>query len=359
MTTIGPEAVLPLTQTYTPRTLRANLVPLDHNEGPAPSLDLLAMLRDVEPELLRRYRTPAVLEAEIAASFGLEPDCVLVTAGGDEAIDRCCRSYLTVGRTIVLAQPTFEMFAHYARLARAEIRTALWPSGPFPLSAVLTEIERARDTTRLIPVVSPNNPTGETACSSDLHTLSQQAPRALIVVDHAYIEYGGEDLTRQALALPNAVVLRTFSKARGLAGCRVGYTLGPPPVIAVLRATGAPYPVSSLSLALAARQWRDGAEVLKQTVQRTCREREALQTLLAARGLVWRRSSANFVTFQLGRGAAPLAARMQTFGYSIKTLGGLLEGWVRLSLPCDETIFQSLIQALAQSLDCCANGDAP
>ena len=101
------------------------------------------------------------------------------------------------------------------------------------------------------------------------------------------------------------------------------------------------------------------AEVLKQTVQRTCREREALQTLLAARGLVWRRSSANFVTFQLGRGAAPLAARMQTFGYSIKTLGGLLEGWVRLSLPCDEMIFQSLIQALAQSLDCCANGDAP
>jgi histidinol-phosphate aminotransferase len=357
MSGIGPEPSLPLTAGYAARHVRSDLVLLDHNEGPEPSAELLSVLGSVDPEWLRRYRTPVALEAQLAASFGLLPQQVLVTAGGDDAIDRCCRAFLGAGRTLVLAEPTFEMFANYARVARAEIRRAIWPSGPFPLEAVLSEIDAAQGTTAMVPLVTPNNPTGETASATDLRALSQHAPRALIVVDHAYVEYGGEDLTQEALSLPNAVVIRTFSKARGLAGCRVGYVLGSPPAIAALRSVGAPYPVAGLSLLLAAHQWSYGAEALSIAIQRTIQEREELHALLASRGIVSRKSAANFVIFQVGSGVQALAAQTSAAGFSIKTLGGPLHGWVRISMPCNETNFRSLTRALVQSLDCRAQGE--
>src|SRR5205807_2221982 len=130
---------------------------------------------------------------------------------------------------------------------------------------------------------------------ADVRRLAAAAPNALLVIDHVYVEYADEDLTPGLLDLANVLVLRTFSKAWGLAGCRVGYAAGSPYVIGVLRAAGGPYSVAAPSIALALAQLERGVEPLRAHVARIRVERGLLATRLAARGLAPRPSQANFV----------------------------------------------------------------
>src|SRR6185437_15528386 len=96
--------------------------------------------------------------------------------------------------------------------------------------------------TAIVVIVSPNNPTGGVASLDDVRRIAAAAPRSLLLLDQAYIEYADEDIGSAVLDLANVVVVRTMSKAWGLAGCRVGYAVGSSDVIAVLRAAGGPYP---------------------------------------------------------------------------------------------------------------------
>src|SRR3989441_217016 len=130
---------------------------------------------------------------------------------------------------------------------------------------------------------------------ADVRRLAAAAPNALLILDHVYVEYADHDLTPAVLDLPNVLVLRTLSKAWGLAGCRVGYAVGSPYVVAVLRAAGGPYTVAAPSVALALSQLERGVEPLRAHVARVREERRLLTARLAAAGLLPRPSQANFV----------------------------------------------------------------
>ena len=190
---------------------------LDGNEGAAPPAGLLDVLAAVGPELLRRYPSAAGLEAVLAERFARPPGGVLVTAGADDALYRACLAVLAPGREVVLPVPTFEMLPRYAQLAGGMLRAVPWPDGPYPTDAVLAAVTPR---TAMVVVVSPNNPTGCVATGEDLRRLADRAPQAVLLVDLAYVEFAEEDLTAAALALPNAIATRTFSKAWGLAGLR-------------------------------------------------------------------------------------------------------------------------------------------
>jgi len=211
------------------------LLRLDSNEGVLPPRALLAGLAGADPELLRRYPEVSELEAALAARLGVAPERVIVTAGADEAIDRACRAFVEPDRTVVLPDPCFDMFDRCAALAGGTLVRVPWRDGPFPLDGFVGRLE-AR--TGVVVVVSPNNPTGAVATLAQVRRLAAAAPNALLVLDHVYVEYADEDLTPGVIDLPNVLVLRTFSKAWGLAGCRVGYAVGSPYVIGVLRAAG-------------------------------------------------------------------------------------------------------------------------
>ena len=101
----------------------------------------------------------------------------------------------------------------------AEVRSVPYDGASYPTDAVLAVCDAE---TSVIAIVSPNNPTGGVISAQDLRSLSKRAPQAILMVDLAYVEFAEEDLTPVALELPNAIVFRTFSKARGLAGLRVG-----------------------------------------------------------------------------------------------------------------------------------------
>ena len=327
----------------------SNRLKLDSNEGALPPAALLEALAALDPEALRRYPDASALEATLAGRVGVAPERVIVTAGADEAIDRVCRAYLGTGRTMLLPEPTFEMLDHFAALARGTLARVPWPSGPFPLAAFL---DRLDEVPAVIAVVSPNNPTGATASAADVRRLAQAAPTALVLLDHAYIEYADEDLTAAVLDLPNVVVLRTLSKAWGLAGCRIGYAIGSAAVIATLRTAGGPYPVAAPSIALALQQLADGDAALRDHIARVREERFALCGRLAALGLEPLPSQANFILLECGVLAPFLTAALAALGVVVRSFPNRpgLTSALRITLPGNAAAFERLVAALETAL---------
>lgn len=321
---------------------------LDSNEGAPPPTELLEMFAAGGCDVLRCYPDSARLEALIAAEIGARRGQVLVTAGADDALARACRAMLGPGREIILPEPTFEMIGRYARLTGATVRSPRWLSGDFPLDDVLAA---AGPRTAVIAVVSPNNPTGAVARVADLRRLSEEAPRALLIVDLAYVEFADQDLTDFVLGAPNAVGIRTFSKAWGLAGLRVGYVVGPKEIIGWLRSCGEPYAVSGPSLAVAEIWLERGATTVDAYVKQVRSERRRLVRTLQSLGADPLPSQANFVLARFPD-ARWVRDALAGLGIAVRILDDRpdLADSVRITCPGDEQSFGRMETALRTAL---------
>lgn len=329
-----------------PRALGPIDLHLDANEGDVPWQGLEDCIR--ESRNLRRYPSAADLEAALAARFGVKPSQVIVTAGGDDALDRACRMTLSPTRSLLLSEPSFEMFRRYAELARASVDSVSWPSGPFPREQVLRAIAPR---TGAIAIVSPNNPTGAVATGADVDAICAGAESSggnpLVIVDAAYAEFADEDLTSAALRNRNAVVVRTFSKAWALAGLRVGYAIGPEELISCVRVAGGPYPVSGLSLAVALRVLESGREAMLDQVRRVKSNRDTLARSLRQWGADAQPSQANFVLLRTPR-AAEVHADLAALGIAVRrwtNRPGMADA-LRVTIPVDERDLSRLSSAL-------------
>ncbi|MEZ4386564.1 MAG: aminotransferase class I/II-fold pyridoxal phosphate-dependent enzyme [Candidatus Krumholzibacteriia bacterium] len=278
------------------------------------------------PPSAERYPDAGPLESDLARRWGLPTDQVLVTAGADEALDRACRAFLTADRRAVLTDPTFVMLPRYVALSGAELVQVPWPDGSFPAAAMAEALDGRRG---LLVAVTPSNPTGLVATSAQLRELAMRCPQALLVVDLAYVEFADRDPTGDLLGLPNVLVVRTLSKAWGLAGARIGYAMGPADVVAALRQAGGPYPTGAAGLAVARERLRTGGAELAGRIARSGRERARLGWLLATTGLSPLPSQANFL---LARGPrAPwLADALGGLGIAVRRFG---PDATRISLP--------------------------
>lgn len=317
---------------------------LDGNEGQPPAPGLLDELASAGPELLRRYPDNAPLERALAASVRVERERVLVTAGADDALERIERATLAPGRQMLATTPTFGMIARYAALAGGAAVEVPWLSGALPVDQMIAEVN---ERTSLIVVVSPNSPTGAAARPVDLERLSAAAPGAVLLVDLAYSEFADEDLTAAALALPNAVITRTFSKAWGLAGLRVGWAAGPPEVIDWMRAAGHPYAVSAPSLLMALSRLESGRQEMERFVELVRTQRAELGRRLTDLGASALPSQGNFLlaTFD---DAVWVRDALAGLGIAVRIFPGKvhLEGRLRVTVPGDEESFTRLCSAL-------------
>lgn len=331
--------------TYTvPRAPAPTDLKLDSNEGVAPPPGLWRALDEAGPELMNRYVRAHELEAALAAYHGVRPEQVLVTAGGDDAIDRCCRVFVQPDREVVLPVPTFEMAAVFARLSGGRVVRVPWTKPAFPTAEALAAVTGQ---TGMIVAISPNNPTGAVATADDLRQLAEAAPHALLLVDLAYADFAEVDLRSTVFALPNAIAVFTFSKAWGMAGLRVGYAIGPEELIGHLRVAGGPYPVSNLSLTLAMRWLREGRAAVAATVDRVRRERAELQADLTRWGARPLPSQGNFV---FAHCADPWWARdaLAGLGIAVRWIppDGDFPAGLRITCPSDEADFRRLQTAL-------------
>ncbi len=220
---------------------------LHANELPwrAPGDDSLAGLnRYPEPQ-------PRALIERLATLYGATPESVLVGRGSDEAIDLLVRAFCRAGRDAVLVcPPTFGMYAVAARIQGAHVVTvALRADAGFALDerAVL---ERCTADVKVVFLCSPNNPTGNLLDEQAIvRVAGKLAGRALVVVDEAYLEFANtQSLARHLAKLPHLAILRTLSKAHGLAGARCGTVIADPEVIALLRKVIPPYAIAQLTL---------------------------------------------------------------------------------------------------------------
>ena len=294
------------------------------SEGPA--------IVDLDPAV-RRYPDAGRLERQIAQRWSVEADRILVTAGADDALDRVMRTLLGPREIAVLPVPSFEMTERYARLAGGEILEVPW-EGAFPLRALLRCPARA-----VVLLTSPNNPTGEVIPADILRRLTTHF--RWVVLDLAYVEYAELDPTAWALQRSNVVVVRTFSKAYGLAGLRVGWTAGPASTITTMRASGLPYPVSIASLQIAEQRLEAG--IPEGHLERNARTRQRVTRALVAGGLRCPPSSANFV-YATGPRSASLREGLEALGIGIRTCG---VDAVRIGIPDPSKDAERLLDAIA------------
>jgi histidinol-phosphate aminotransferase len=223
-----------------------SIIKLDANENPyGPPPAALRALASVE---VNRYPDAGAtaLRERVSQYVGCEPERLVFGNGSDELIDLLCRAVLRPGDRVVNCPPTFGMYAIAARASGSDVvdvprDTAFdldWRSLPAACQAA-----------KLVFLCSPNNPTGGKLSEADLRSLL--AMRPLVVLDEAYVEYAGCNLAHLIGEYSNLVILRTFSKAFGLAGLRVGYGIFPPDLARALSGLKAPYNVSSMAQAAA------------------------------------------------------------------------------------------------------------
>mgnify|MGYP001587360894 CR=1 FL=1 len=263
----------------------------------------------------------------LAKWHGLPRSWFLAGNGCDEIIDIVAKTFLDPGEVMAWPVPAFVMYRFYAavNLARA-VEIPLQDDGRrWNLDVEGLLATRAK----VIMVASPNNPTGNAFPAEQLRELARRAP-GIVAVDEAYADFCGQDLIPETRRSPNLIVLRTFSKAHGLAGLRIGYAVGQPEIIDALRRAKPPFNVSSFSERVAARALAERA-FWKRSVALLPRERA--KTMAAVRKLGCRawESDANFFLMKPPR---PVAAELKARGILVRDVSGhhaSLAGCVRVT----------------------------
>ena len=300
---------------------------------------------------LNRYPDPLAngLRERIAQAYDLEKDWVLVGNGGDELLFNLALAWGGPGRAFLNFPPTFSSYEANALLTGTTVievpRKADWSIDEEAALAIA-----ASGDVDLIVVTSPNNPTGACAPDSFLRRLLE-ATDALILVDEAYAEFAEHSLVDWLPEHKNLVILRTFSKAYGLAGVRLGYVLAHPEVITELVKVRQPYSVDSVSQAIG-EVIMDHREEFAPRIAQTIAERETMaQALSALAGVTVYPSEANYLLISV-----PQAAQAWEYLYEQGILvrdfssAPYLEGHLRVSVGTPEEN-QRFLKALEEFLD--------
>jgi histidinol-phosphate aminotransferase len=272
---------------------------MDFNEntvGASPRV--LQCLRELTLEQLARYPERESVETVVAEFFRVRAEELLLTNGVDEAIHLICETYLEPGDQAVIVVPTFGIYELFVGATGAKAIPVLAKQDfAFPTEDVLANLN---DRTRLVVIANPNNPTGQVASRADLLRIAHAAPQAAVLIDEAYFEFCGETLLDQIGCLPNLFVARTFSKAYGLAGLRIGVLMGAAEQISAVRRVASPYNVNAVALACLPTALHDQSFV-QRYVDEVREGRQRLQDELRSLGIQYWPSHANFVLANLGQ----------------------------------------------------------
>lgn len=320
---------------------------LDFNENTVGcSPRVLERLRNLDFEQLARYPEREPLEALVAEFLGISASELLLTNGVDEAIHLLCETYLEPGDEALIVVPTFSMYRIYAAATGAQVLGV--PAGEdfrFPTDDVLRHITPR---TRLIAVANPNNPTGTVAPPDALLQIARSAPQAGLLLDEAYFEFYGRTLAGAWREIPNIFIARTFSKAYGLAGLRIGVLAGDPQQIRAVRRVSSPYNVNAVALACLPEALAD-QEYVREYVSEVRAGREKLERAYADAGIHYWSSQANFVLARIGSPDCIRLMRERGILVRDRSRDYGCEGCVRITLGTrDHT--ERLLTALQETL---------
>jgi histidinol-phosphate aminotransferase len=330
---------------------------LDLNESMAGcSPRVLARLRSLSAADLSRYPQREVGERLVANFLGIAPEQVLLTNGMDEALSLVFTSYLSPNDELLFADPTFVMYPTLGEAIGAQV--VRLQSGEDLALPTTDFLARISPRTRVIAIANPNNPTGLATSRADLLKIAESAPNAAVVIDEAYFEFCSAALTCRTMIpdlarLPNLFVARTFSKAYGLAGLRLGVLTGAAEQIDYLRRLSLPFNVNSVALACLEEALSDRAFV-SEHISHVKRGRELLSQLFDELGLRFWPSQTNFVLVRVGAKVKAFVESMQRRGILVRDSSANpgCDGCVRITVGTPQQmdrVLQAIREAIAES----------
>ncbi|HEY6291837.1 MAG TPA: histidinol-phosphate transaminase [Terriglobia bacterium] len=293
---------------------RAGTVRLDMNEntgGAAPRV-VRGLRRAVTGKQLGTYPEYQGARAALARHFQVSPTELLLTNGIDDAIKLICDTFVDPGDTLLIPALTFTMYQFFHSVAGGKTDVIRYDARlRLPVHQVLAALGRAgsRRPPRWVALANPNNPTGRLISKPDLRSVLKGAPGTLVLVDEAYFDYSGETVLPWIRRFSNLVVSRTFSKAYGLAGLRLGLLFARREVIGWMRRAQAVFPVNSMALAAALESIRNPDDV-RRHVEEVQVNRARLCQCLESLGIPYAPSAANFVFASFGERAPEIARRL-------------------------------------------------
>ena len=273
------------------------------------------------------------LRMKLANYWQVQPEQLVIGVGLDEVIAMVNKTLITAGDSIVVSVPAFSEYALNGLVEGAEIREvpANFETGQYDFSALVKAVD---ETTRLVWICNPNNPTGTYESVEDIRKFVAAVPKeTLVIIDEAYIDFVTSVAVPTARALldefPNVTIMRTFSKAYGLANYRVGYMMTPLELANYMQTIRLPYNLNTLSQVAAEAAFGD-QEFVARTVSQNAEERTKWESLFDELGIHYYKSEANFIFFT-SPDAEGLADAWLKSGYQVRR--GQREGWLRLTIP--------------------------
>ncbi|MCF3961001.1 histidinol-phosphate transaminase [Streptomyces fuscigenes] len=301
---------------------------LSANENPYPPLpSVRRIVAEAAVAEMNRYpdRLAAEVTGAVAARLSVPADHLAFGAGSVGVLLHLLHAALADGGSALYAWPSFEAYPHLTEVCGgASVRVPLRDDA-HDLDAMAAAV---REDTRIVVVCNPNNPTGTVVRRAELERfLDRVPPGVLVVLDEAYREFVRDIDVPDGVGLyrdrPNVVVLRTFSKAYGLAGLRIGYAVAQAPVAARIRARAVPFGVNSAAQVAAVASLGAEAEAeLLQRVDALAKERDRLEGALRDAGLRVPPSQANFVWLPLGERTGEFAAACARAGVEVRAFPG-------------------------------------
>ena len=293
-----PRARVQAMKEYHPPLGNRDALRLDFNENTlACSPRVKELLTRISAGDLTRYPERAPVERIVAKHLGVEAEQLVLTNGVDEAIHVLFETFLDSGDELLLPVPTYTMYEVYASATEATVVPVQSVADlRFPFERLIPAITPS---TKIIAIANPNSPSGSVATRAQIVEIAQRASGAVVLVDEAYFHFHGETVIDLVGKLPNLVVARTFSKAYGLAGLRVGVLLAPVAMMQWIRRVLSPYSVNSLALACLPPALDDG-DYLDWYVAEVQAARTEFEAALDSAGVRRWPSRGNFVLVEIG-----------------------------------------------------------
>lgn len=280
---------------------------------------MAAIRQSLESVLLTTYPLQEEFHQQLAERLGLTEEHILLTAGSDAAFKALYQAYVRPGDPVVMLDPSYAMYPVYAQLFQAQIRPVPFSAG-FKLD-VTRLLETIVPGVRLVVIANPNQPTGTVLPEEALERVVERTASvgAILAVDEAYYPFSRVTVLPWITRAAHVVVTRTFSKAAGLAGLRIGYAVGHPEVMANLYKVRSAHDVNSLAMHCAA-QILAHPEVVNEYVSEVQAGGRLLAKRVLALGLMPLPTHANFLLIRVTHRCRPgeLVERLRARGYVVK-----------------------------------------
>jgi histidinol-phosphate aminotransferase len=310
---------------------REGKVRLDFNEntsGCSPAI--LRALGKISPKQLAMYPEYQRSAALLARYFGVRPNELLLTNGGDDALRVFFDTFVESGSSILICEPTFPMYRYWGEIAGARVEALRYgPDMEFPMTGILGAL---RKKPRVLFIANPNNPTGTLLQIAEIEKILRAASNTAVVMDEAYEEFSGVTLVPYIGKYANLFIARTFSKAAGLAALRLGAVMADAESLSYLRRAMPPFPVNLAALVAAQAAVRDG-RAIRGYVREIRRLRAWFEKELHGLGVKTFPSAGNFVLANFGSRGPRLFQRLEREGILLrertKEIG---PGFVRITI---------------------------